>query len=109
MNKQRKTSNILNVFQYDETTGAVTLPSTLVLTAPASDDNSTKVGTTAWVRTYVSGLSYQGAITLTVTGTSGAATLVGNTLNIPTYTLVGLGGQAALSGTGFVKIMKIGS
>jgi hypothetical protein len=56
------------------------------------------------VRTYVSGLSYQGAITLTVTGTSGAATLVGNTLNIPTYTLVGLGGQAALSGTGFVKI-----
>jgi hypothetical protein len=104
MNKQRKTSNILNVFQYDETTGAVTLPSTLVLTAPASDDNSTKVGTTAWVRTYVSGLSYQGALTLTVTGTSGAATLVGNTLNIPTYTLVGLGGQAALSGTGFVKI-----
>jgi hypothetical protein len=104
MNKQRKTSNILNVFQYDETTGAVTLPSTLVLTAPASDDNSTKVGTTAWVRTYVSGLSYQEAITLTVTGTSGAATLVGNTLNIPTYTLVGLGGQAALSGTGFVKI-----
>jgi hypothetical protein len=52
----------------------------------------------------VSGLSYQGAITLTVTGTSGAATLVGNTLNIPTYTLAGLGGQAALSGTGFVKI-----
>jgi hypothetical protein len=37
MNKQRKTSNILNVFQYDETTGAVTLPSTLVLTAPDSD------------------------------------------------------------------------
>jgi hypothetical protein len=104
MNKQRKTSNILNVFQYDETTGAVTLPNTLVITAPASDDNSTKVGTTAWVRTYVSGLSYQGAITLTVTGTSGAATLVGNTLNIPTYTLAGLGGQAALSGTGFVKI-----
>jgi hypothetical protein len=62
------------------------------------------VGTTAWVRTYVSGLSYQGALTLTVTGTSGAATLVGNTLNIPTYTLAGLGGQAALSGTGFVKI-----
>jgi len=28
---------------------------------------------------------YQGAITLTTTGTSGAATLVGNTLNIPNY------------------------
>ena len=30
--------------------------------------------------------SKQGAITLTTTGTSGASTLVGNTLNIPTYT-----------------------
>jgi len=29
---------------------------------------------------------YQGALTLTTTGTSGAATLVGNTLNIPQYT-----------------------
>jgi hypothetical protein len=28
---------------------------------------------------------YQGALTLTTTGTSGAATLVGNTLNIPNY------------------------
>ena len=46
----------------------------------------------------------QNALTLTVTGSSGAATLTGATLNIPTYTLAGLGGQAALSGTGFVKI-----
>jgi hypothetical protein len=36
--------------------------------------------------------SKQGAITLTTTGNSGAATLVGNTLNIPEYTLAGLGG-----------------
>ena len=104
MNKQRKTSHILNVFQYDAD-GHVVLPASLTLgIAPGSGDNNSKVPTTAWVRTYVSGLSYQGAITLTVTGTSGAATLVGNTLNIPTYTLAGLGGQAALSGTGFVKI-----
>ena len=34
----------------------------------------------------------QNAITLTVTGNSGSATLVGATLNIPTYTLAGLGG-----------------
>jgi hypothetical protein len=46
----------------------------------------------------------QNALTLTVTGSSGASTLTGATLNIPTYTLAGLGGQAALSGTGFVKI-----
>ena len=69
MNKNRKTSHILNIFQYDETTGAVTLPSTLVLTAPASNDNSTKVGTTAWVRTYVTGLSYlTGNQSITISG-----------------------------------------
>lgn len=34
----------------------------------------------------------QSALTLTVTGSSGASTLVGSTLNIPTYTLAGLGG-----------------
>jgi len=69
MNKNRKTSHILNVFQYDETTGAVTFPSTLVLTAPASNDNSTKVGTTAWVRTYVTGLSYlTGNQSITISG-----------------------------------------
>jgi hypothetical protein len=33
--------------------------------------------------------SYQGALTLTTTGSSGAATLVGNTLNIPQYTSAG--------------------
>jgi hypothetical protein len=46
----------------------------------------------------------QNALTLTVTGSSGAASLTGATLNIPTYTLAGLGGQPALNGTGFVKI-----
>jgi hypothetical protein len=93
MNKQRKTSHILNVFQYDETTGAVTLPSTLVLTAPASDDNSTKVGTTAWVRTYVSGLSYlTGNQSITVSGdatgsgtTSIALTLANTAVTPGTY------------------------
>jgi hypothetical protein len=38
---------------------------------------------------------YQGALTLTTTGTSGAATLVGNTLNIPQYS----GGGGTVSGT----------
>jgi len=76
MNKQRKTSNILNVFQYDETTGAVTLPSTLVLTAPASSDDSTKVPTTAWTRTYISSLGYvTGNQSISITGdASGSGT-----------------------------------
>lgn len=38
--------------------------------------------------------SKQPAITLTTTGNNGSATLVGATLNIPTYTLVGLGGMS---------------
>jgi len=51
------------------------------------------------------GIAYNNRITsLTITGSSGSATLVSNVLNIPTYTLVGLGGQVALNGTGFVKI-----
>lgn len=37
----------------------------------------------------------QSAITLTTTGNSGAATFVGSTLNIPNYTLAGLGGVPA--------------
>lgn len=46
------------------------------------------------------------AISLTTAGTSGASTYNNTTgaLNVPNYTLAGLGGQAALSGTGFVKI-----
>ncbi len=37
--------------------------------------------------------NYQAPITLTTTGTSGSATFISGTLNIPAYTLSGLGGQ----------------
>jgi len=46
----------------------------------------------------------QNTITLTTNGSNGSSTLISNTLNIPTYTLQGLGGQTQLNGTGFVKI-----
>lgn len=46
----------------------------------------------------------QNIITLTTTGSSGSATFVSDTLNVPTYTLAGLGGQPQLNGTGFVKV-----
>ena len=49
--------------------------------------------------------SKQGAITLTTTGTSGAATLVGNTLNIPQYS----GGGGGLSGSGSFPRMAMWS
>jgi hypothetical protein len=42
-------------------------------------------------------------LTLTTTGSSGAATFTSSTLNVPNYTLAGLGGQPQLNGTGFVK------
>jgi hypothetical protein len=58
MNKQRKTSHILNVFQYDAD-GHVVLPASLTLTiAPGSEDNNSKVPTTAWVRALISSLGY---------------------------------------------------
>jgi hypothetical protein len=41
--------------------------------------------------------------TLTTTGSSGSSTLIAGVLNVPTYTLSGLGGQPQLNGTGFVK------
>ena len=52
---------------------------------------------------YFTNARAQGAITLTTTGSSGSATYTGGTLNVPTYTLAGLGGQPQLNGTGFVK------
>ena len=42
-------------------------------------------------------------LTLTTTGTSGAATLVGNTLNIPQYSGGGGGGVTQVNGTGTVN------
>jgi len=97
MDKNRKTSHILNIVQYDAN-GHVVLPATLTVGEnPHSSDNTNKIPSTSWVRTYVTGLSYQGALTLTATGSSGSATLVSNTLNVPTYTLSGLGGEPAIT------------
>lgn len=86
----------------------------LSATAPMAYDSNTGVfsmpAATSSQNGYLTSVNWttfnnkQNALTLTVTGSSGAATLVGATLNIPTYTLAGLGGQPALNGTGFVKI-----
>ena len=51
-----------------------------------SYDNSTYLTTAA------ASAAYQPIITLTTTGASGAASFASNTLNIPAYTLAGLGG-----------------
>jgi len=75
----------------------------LSASSPLSYDNTTGVFSIQVANTTQSGYltstdwntfsNKQEAITLTVTGSSGASTLVSNTLNIPTYTLSGLGGQ----------------
>jgi len=93
----------------------ITTAGTLALTLTAGYSIPTTTDQTNW------GTAYTNRITsLTVTGSSGAATLTSNTLNIPTYTLAGLGGQASstnltsLSGltyaaTSFVKMTATGT
>ena len=68
----------------------ITSTGTLAVTLTAGYSIPTTSDQTNW------GTAYTNRITsLTVTGSSGAATLSSNTLNIPTYTLAGLGGQAS--------------
>ena len=76
---------------YTNTTGVFSLTSGYVIPTTTQETN--------WTTAYTNRIT-----SLTTTGSSGSATLISNTLNIPTYTLSGLGGQPALSGTGFVKI-----
>ena len=75
---------------YNSTTGVLSLTSGYGIPTTASQAN--------WDTAYTNRIT-----SLTTTGSSGSATLVSNTLNIPTYTLAGLGGQPQLNGTGFVK------
>mgnify|MGYP003645352094 CR=1 FL=1 len=46
-------------------------------------------------------------LTLTTTGTSGVATMVGNTLNVPNYTITGGGTVASLTSTGTTGISTL--
>jgi hypothetical protein len=64
----------------------------------ASATNTGKLSSTDWSTFNAK----QSAITLTTTGSSGASTLVGATLNIPTYTLAGLGGVSGSGTTNYV-------
>jgi hypothetical protein len=72
----------------------ITSSGTITLNIPtASATNRGALSSTDW-STFN---NKQNALTLTTTGNSGSATLVGATLNIPTYTLAGLGGQPLLT------------
>lgn len=89
-------------------TGLTYTSATGVFSLTAGYSIPTTAKQTEWDTAYTNRIT-----SLTTTGSSGAATLVSNTLNVPTYTLSGLGGQpldadltaiAALAGTsGFLK------
>ena len=64
-------------------TGSTTVGSLTTATYPTLTELSRVKGVTSGIQSQLDGK--QGTLTLTTTGTSGAATLVGNTLNIPQY------------------------
>jgi hypothetical protein len=68
----------------------ITSSGTLAITLTAGYSIPTTSSQGNWDTAYTNRIT-----SLTVTGSSGAATLTTNTLNIPTYTLAGLGGQAS--------------
>ena len=65
----------------------ITTSGTLALTYAAGYSIPTDAIQTNWTTAYTNRIT-----SLTTTGSSGASTLVSNVLNIPTYTLAGLGG-----------------
>jgi len=79
------------------------IPTSLSASQPLAYDSGTGVFTIGQSSTSSNGFlsstdwntfnNKQSAITLTTTGSSGASTFISNTLNIPNYTLSGLGGQ----------------
>jgi len=84
------------------TTGAVSVGGTLGVanggTGATTLTGIIKGSGTSAFSAATAGTDYQAPITLTTTGTSGAATFVGNTLNIPQYSGGG-GGVTSVTGT----------
>ena len=93
----------------------ITTTGTLAVTFASGYSLPTTTSQTNWDTAYTNRIT-----SLTTTGSSGAATLSSNTLNIPNYTLAGLGGQplatnlTSLAGltfasTSFVKMTASGT
>jgi hypothetical protein len=74
--------------------GSVATPSTTPAITLTTTVTGVLKGNGTAISAAVAGTDYQAPISLTTTGNSGAATFSSNTLNIPNYTLVGLGGFA---------------
>ena len=106
-NRQRRTSDIANVVVADASRN-VTLPADLTVTALVNA-GLLKGNAAGKLVAAVAGTDFQSPISLTTTGTSGAATFVGGTLNIPQYQAQGsyitsLTGEATASGPGAASV-----
>jgi hypothetical protein len=83
------TTSLSGLTPSSATTGAITLAGTLGVASGGTGATTLtgiiKGSGTSAFSAATAGTDYQAPITLTTTGTSGAATFVGNTLNIPQY------------------------
>jgi hypothetical protein len=97
------TTSLSGLTPSSATTGAVTLAGTLGVASGGTGATTLtgiiKGSGTSAFSAATAGTDYQAPITLTTTGTSGAATFVGNTLNIPQYSGGGGGGVTSVTGT----------
>jgi hypothetical protein len=97
------TTSLSGLTPNSATTGAITLAGTLGVASGGTGATTltgiVKGSGTSAFSAAVAGTDYQAPITLTTTGTSGAATFVGNTLNIPQYSGGGGGGVTSVTGT----------
>jgi len=91
--KANALSGTINTIAYWDS--ATTIASLALTTYPSLTELSYVKGVTSSIQTQID--SKQGTLTLTTTGTSGAATLVGNTLNIPQYSGGGGSGITTLN------------
>jgi len=82
---------------FSVTNSPVTSSGTLTLSFASGYSLPTTASQTNWDTAYTNRIT-----SLTTTGSSGAATLVSNTLNIPNYTLAGLGGVSGSGTTNYI-------
>jgi hypothetical protein len=92
-NKANALSGTINTIAYWDS--ATTIASLALATYPSLTELSYVKGVTSAIQTQLN--AKQGTLTLTTTGSSGAATLMGDTLNIPQYS--GGGGGMAIGGS----------
>lgn len=107
--------NVLNIPQYSAVStvsvtstngfsGTVSNPTTTPAITISTTITGLLKGNGTAISAAVAGTDYQSPITLTTTGTSGAATLIGNTLNIPQYT----GGSGTVTSASVVSANGFG-